>query len=240
MGVRHMGDAVRKRQCGAGTRTGRGTRLGVAHLALLAGVLSGCGGTSGNASGPQASPSASASGRVAAARGATIGGPGSACALPVTFTLAERWKAVAVDTGRLTAEAGDDVDAGVLEAVLRQGPVRAACEADAKPAGHIGFLRVWTGDGGGDGARTVLEAFVAAQEHTSGARYRSFTSGGLTGAEVAYRYGGGLPQGAKPERALAVVTPDGPVVLHLGGLDGAEFRAMTPAFELARDTLRAV
>ncbi|MER7975040.1 lipoprotein, partial [Streptomyces sp. NPDC096080] len=45
-----------------------------------------------------------------------MGGPGSACALPVTFTLAERWKAVAVDTGRLTAEAGDDVDAGVLDA----------------------------------------------------------------------------------------------------------------------------
>ncbi|MFJ6293770.1 lipoprotein [Streptomyces griseoviridis] len=228
------------------------------HVALLAALLSGCGQAAEDAAGAKASVAASSpssdaapssdatgSGRDAVARGATIGGPGSACELPVTFALAERWTAEPVGAGEkaggadATGGTGDAVDPELLDAILRQGPVGAACEVDAKPAGHLGFLRVWTGEPGDDDPRTVLKAFVAAQENTSNARYRAFTSGPLTGVEVEYRYTSELLEETKPERALAVSTARGPVVLHLGGLDEAEFTAMTPAFDLAKRTLRA-
>ncbi|KOV56159.1 hypothetical protein ADK64_41460 [Streptomyces sp. MMG1121] len=46
-----------------------------------------------------------------------------------------------------------------------------------------------------------------------------------------------LLEETKKETALAVSTPDGPVVLHLGGMDMEEHEAMRPAYELARQTL---
>jgi len=39
-------------------------------------------------------------------------------------------------------------------------------------------------------------------------------------------------------RPSRVSTADGPVVLHLGGMDTAEHTAMLPAYELAKQTLR--
>ena len=132
----------------------------------------------------------------------------------------------------------DDLGSEVADALLHQGPVTAACEVDAKPAGHIGFLRVWTGKPGNDDARTVLEAFVAAEGSTSKAKYQDFKAGGLKGVEVQYLYTSELLDETKPERALAVTTARGPVVVHLGGLDTGEHRAMLPAYELAKRTLR--
>lgn len=113
------------------------------------------------------------------------------------------------------------------------------CEVDAKPAGHIGFLRVWTGAPGADDARTVLEAFMAAEVNASKAQYSTFKAGALTGAEVKYAYKSEFDDAPKTERALAVTTPRGPVVVHLGGLDTEEHEAMLPAFELAKRTLKA-
>ncbi|MDL2078410.1 lipoprotein [Streptomyces sp. GXMU-J15] len=156
--------------------------------------------------------------------GRTIGGKSSACELPVTFDIAEDWKAEAVDTS--------DPDF-----VMRQGPVTLVCEIDAKPAGNIGFLRAWTGKPGDTDARGVLESFVAGQDGVSKEKYGSFTANGLDGAEVTYTYTSELLDEAKQERALAVTTNEGPVVLHLGGLDSGEHRAMLPALELARKTL---
>ena len=115
----------------------------------------------------------------------------------------------------------------------------AACEIDAKPAGNIGFLRVWTGKPGDADARTVLKEFVAAEKGAEQAKYRAFkTADGVTGAEVTYMYTSEALDETKEERALAVATKRGPVVLHLGGLDTDEHRAMLPAYELARRTLR--
>jgi hypothetical protein len=93
----------------------------MAHVAVLAGVLTGCSeAAEGDDSKASARPSATAetSGRhdAAASSGGTIGAAGSACELPVTFDLAKSWKAEAV------------------EAPLSQGPVTLACEIDAKPA----------------------------------------------------------------------------------------------------------
>ncbi|MFI1293914.1 lipoprotein [Streptomyces sp. NPDC020792] len=167
--------------------------------------------------------------------GGTIGARGSVCELPVTFDIAEDWKAEAVDP----AAAGDS-PAGeeVADALLRQGPVTTVCEVDAKPAGNIGFLRVFTGPPGAGDASTVLRAFVAAEEDVSEETYRSFTTGGLEGVEVEYARTSELLDEPKKERALAVGTAQGPVVLHLGGMDTEEHEQMLCAYELARRTLR--
>ena len=213
-------------------RVGAGsTGRRVAQVALLAGVLAGCSGTGEEAgegdSKKSASPSAPArtsgaegADATAASSGGTIGAAGSACELPVTFDTVTNWRAEAV------------------EAPLRQGPVTLACEIDAKPAGNIGFLRVWAAKSGDGDARSVLKAFVAGEDGASEEKYGTFTSGGLTGVEVEYLYTSELLEETKKERALAVVTPDGPVVLHLGGLDTEEHEEMLPAYDLAKRTLR--
>ncbi|MCH0564232.1 hypothetical protein I3F54_13595 [Streptomyces sp. MUM 2J] len=211
---------------------------------MLAGALTGCGQSGGGDADVAASPSsaaasatatATATSGTAAPSGGSVGAAGSPCPLPVVFDIARGWRAKAVEVPPPA-----DVQAEDLEELLRQGPVTLACEIDAKPAGNIGFLRVWTGKPGRADARGVLEAFVDAEKGTSGATYRRFTSGGLAGVEVAYLHTGGLPDEAKKENALAVTTDRGPVVLHLGGMDDEEHRAMLPAFELARNTLHTV
>ncbi|MFF7133219.1 MULTISPECIES: lipoprotein [unclassified Streptomyces] len=206
------------------------TWLRTASAVLLAGVLTGCS-QAAQESDAKASVRPSATAGTAGTAGAdgsavssgdTIGAAGSACELPATFDIAEKWKAQAV------------------HAPLRQGPVTLACEIDAKPAGNIGFLRVWTGKPGGADARTVLEDFVAAEDGVSGEKYRTFRSGALSGVAVEYLYASELLDETKKESAFAVMTADGPVVVHLGGLDTEEHEEMLPAYELARRTLRTV
>ena len=210
-----------------------GRRLTLA--ALLAGLVTGCADTDGGSDGGSSAARPKATAEVAA-RGATVGAAGSACELPVTFDVAKSWKAEAVDAEEAGDASGDLAE--LADAFLRQGPVTMACEIDAKPAGNIGFLRVWTGKPGDADARTVLEGFVAAEEGASGEKYRTFETGGLTGAEVEYDTTSKLMEETKKEHALAVTTPDGPVVLHLGGMDTEEHEAMLPAYELAKTTLR--
>ncbi|MFI8073301.1 lipoprotein [Streptomyces sp. NPDC086033] len=201
------------------------TRLRIVHAALLAGVLTGCseaaeGDDSKASAHPSATAETSAPDDTAATGGGTIGAAGSACELPVTFDIAKSWKAEAV------------------EAPLSQGPVSLACEIDAKPAGNIGFLRVWAGKSGDADTRAVLEAFVAAEDGVTKEKYRTFTTGGVSGVEVEYLYTSELLEETKKESAFAVTTAEGPVVVHLGGLDTAEHEEMLPAYELARRTLR--
>ncbi|MEU9170367.1 lipoprotein [Streptomyces sp. NPDC048420] len=198
----------------------------MAHLALLTGVLAGCSEAeeaaredSKTSARPSATPAATAT---STPTGGSIGAAGSACELPVTFDLAKSW----------TAES--------VEAPLRQGPVSLACEIDAKPAGNIGFLRVWTGEPGSDDAQKVLEAFVAAEDGASKPQYRPFKAGELAGVEVEYLYTSELLDEKKTESAFAVTTAGGPVVVHLGGLDTEEHEEMLPAYELAQRTLRTV
>ncbi|MGW0826787.1 lipoprotein [Streptomyces sp. NPDC002845] len=211
----------------------RSSTRGLVRVALLAGLLTGC---SGAATGDDAKPSTSTAPQTAealATSGGTIGAAASPCELPVTFDIAEGWKAEAVDTGGDAAEE-------LFDAIARQGPVALVCEIDAKPAGNIGFLRVWTGDPGDDDARAVLEAFMADEDGTSDKRYRTFeTEAGVPGVEVEYLHTVELLDEAKEESAFAVATPDGPVVVHLGGLDTEEHKQMLPAYELAKQTLSA-
>ncbi|MFE6176910.1 lipoprotein [Streptomyces sp. NPDC056464] len=222
-------------------------RLRLAQAALLAGVLTGCSGAAEDDA--KTSSSASASADAASAddttvkSGGSIGAAGSACELPVTFDIAEDWKAEAIDDGtggggEDSAEPDSELAQEVADALLHQGPVTAACEVDAKPAGNIGFLRVWTGEAADDDARAVLEAFVKAENGASKAKYSTFGAGGLKGVEVKYLVTSELLEETKEETALAVSTKQGPVVIHLGGMDTDEHRAMLPAYELAKRTLQ--
>ncbi|MFE1882944.1 lipoprotein [Streptomyces diastatochromogenes] len=220
----------------------------VVQAVVLAAVLAGCSqspdGDAEASGSPSAAESAGANSAVAA-RGGTVGATGSACELPVSFDIAKRWKAKGIDAEKELSKAskGSDGDLGgaLADSLLRQGPVTTACEIDAKPAGKIGFLRVWTGEPGDADARTVLRQFVAAEDNTSKEKYRSFrTASGLSGVEVEYLYTSKLLEETKKESAFAVSTPDGPVVLHLGGMDTDEHNAMLPAYELAKQTLRVL
>ncbi|MFI2783376.1 lipoprotein [Streptomyces sp. ALB3] len=214
------------------------TRYAIRALipAVLAAVtLAGCSASSGGGgaattdtakNGDSAPAKAVESG--AARKGTTLGAPGSACELPVTFDLAEDWKpqAVEVGPGSGPAEPG------------RQGSATMVCEIDAKPAGNIGYLRVWRGEGAGTGPRAALEGFVAGDPNAAKASYTQTRAGSVTATEVTYTVTVELLDEQKTERAFAVATPGGPVVVHLGGLDSQEHREMLPAYELARKTLQ--
>lgn len=188
-----------------------------------------------------------AAGEAVAAKGGTVGGAGSACPLPVVFDLAASWKPKAV---------GIDPDSEIAAALGVRGGTTLVCEIDAKPAGHLGYLRVWQGEKSNRTPRQVLEAFTADGTGTgagagteagtgAGTRagageitYAGTTAGDLPAAEAAYTVDDEPLDEPKKERAFAVCTPDGPVVIHLGGLDAQEHQEMLPAYELARKSLR--
>ncbi|WBB79619.1 lipoprotein [Micromonospora sp. WMMD882] len=155
---------------------------------------------------------------------ARVGGVGSACELPVTFGLAASWQPEAV-----APMAPDDPWA----ALARRGPLTMACEIDAKPAGAIGFLRVWTG--GEAEPRASLRAFIGTQAQDPA--YTELRVDGRPAVEVTYRTSSQLDDALKPERAFAVRTGRGVVAVSLDSPDHEEHEEMLPAYELARRTL---
>ncbi|MGW9133756.1 lipoprotein [Streptomyces sp. NPDC055681] len=202
----------------------RGTVTAV--LAAVTVAVTGCT-SSAQHDGGKAAPKPRASAE-SAMKGGSIGGSGSACPLPVTFDLAASWKPEAVQLGEDEA----------LKELARQGPVTLVCEIDAKPAGSIGFLRVWTGDRTDRTPRQVLEAFLADEPNAGKITYTDTEAGTLPATEVGYTVSSELLDGPRKKRAFAVSTPRGPVVVHLGGLDSEEYEEMLPAYELAKRTVR--
>ncbi|MFJ3581322.1 lipoprotein [Streptomyces sp. NPDC090127] len=203
----------------------------LASLAAL-GTLTGCLGTEAEpdlGARPAQSPTATSTAGTAVATevaAGSVGAAGSACELPVSFGLAADWKPQAV-------RATDDEAFAVLG---KQGPATMVCEIDAKPAGAIGYLRVWSAGTGP--ARTALEGFVKAEQNTSKVSYRETKAGALPAVEVTYTVANELMEESKEERAFAVTAPKGTVIVHLGGLDTQEHRAMLPAYELARTSVQ--
>ncbi|MFF3326614.1 lipoprotein [Streptomyces sp. NPDC002889] len=210
----------------------RGVGLGVVPAALLLGTVAGCSaepeaarpaGRTASAKGGDDAEGGKAGGAQGAEKGGSVGGSGSPCALPVTFDLAASWEPEAVDTAL---------------GALKQGPVTLVCEIDAKPAGNIGFMRVWTGGKRGDDARKALEAFVAAESKSrEQEKYGETKAGEFAAAEVSYLNTDDALDAPKKERALAFTTPKGVVLLHLGGLDTQEHEQMLPAYELAKKSM---
>ncbi|MFI0960416.1 lipoprotein [Streptomyces sp. NPDC021080] len=219
----------------------RGGWRGAVYVALSTVVATGCSTTADES--PKAGTSATSTDRASGATGTTaksgaaLGPAGSACELPVSFDTAENWKPQSIDAAA-QAPIGTDGTRDVTDPLFRQGPVTLVCEIDAKPAGNIGYLRVWTGKPGADDAVTVLKAFVAAEHGAGKAVYRTFDAGGLSGAEVEYVHTSEAFKESKKESAFAVTTDDGPVVVHLDGLDTGEHTEMLPAYRLAQRTLR--
>ncbi|GAA0374726.1 lipoprotein [Streptomyces blastmyceticus] len=208
----------------------RGAAWAAVCVAFAFGALSGCT-SSSEASKPTAPSKAGASGDLWGDRSGTadgqeaLGGKGSPCQLPVTFRLAQSWKPNSVDSS--PASGGP----------VRQGPVQLVCEIDAKPAGSVGFMRVWSDTSSAMDARKALESFVAAEPRAKEPEYRETKAGTLPATEVTYLNDApGLTE-AKRERALAVKTPQGVVVLYLGGLDTAEHERMLPAYQLAKKSM---
>ncbi|MCX4485215.1 lipoprotein [Streptomyces anulatus] len=236
----------------------RGTVRGLIPAVLAAVALAGCSSSTGAGEGRPGGPAVSSAPAKAAEAGAgktradeagaektgtgatkvaekggQVGGAGSACELPVTFDIAAGWKPRGVTTNP------DPELAEALAGLSEQGTVKMVCEIDAKPAGSIGFLRVWQGEASEDDPRAVLRAFVADSPIAAeDATYTQATAGALAAAEVGYTGHSELLDEPKKERAFAVATPDGPVVVHLGGMDTEEHTAMLPAFELAKKTLK--
>ncbi|WIM94216.1 lipoprotein [Actinoplanes oblitus] len=154
---------------------------------------------------------------------ATIGAAGSGCELPVSFGIAEGWK-----PKQVTVEANDP-----LAALAKKGPFTMACEIDAKPAGKLGFLRVWTG--GRAGLKDGLTAFIGDR-----AQQPAFTEvriGGKPGLAVDYQQKSQLDDGLEKEAAFVVDSGKGLVLVSLDSFDNDEHAAMRPAYQLARDSL---
>jgi hypothetical protein len=217
---------------------------GTVAAVLTAAVLTGCGeekestAAQGPAQSPSQAPSASAKPSVkpspaqgggSTAKDGKVGAAGSACTLPVTFDLAPKWKPKPVHLEADSPVAG----------LAKQGPFTMACEIDAKPAGNIGFLRAWTEDAKSGTPRAALEAYVGADKTASKATYKEIEAGALPATEVTYETYSKLLDRSKRETALAVVTPKGTLVLHLGGWDTEEHQEMLPAYELAKTSMRA-
>jgi hypothetical protein len=119
-----------------------------------------------------------------------------ACDVPATFDVASGWAAKAVPA----------------DAAKAMGPHILACEIDGKPAGVIGFIRIYRASG--SDARAALAA--QAGDKTAGLRPREFAAPAGSGWEVAFG------PADKPERAFAVTVGTGTVVVHWSGLDADE------------------
>ncbi|MCG7526660.1 lipoprotein [Streptomyces sp. OfavH-34-F] len=203
------------------------TVRGLVPVLLAAAALTGCSSEPESGDGAKAGKSAAPAVK-AAAKGGTVGGAGSGCELPVTFDLAKDWKPKAVEI---------DPDSEFAE-LAKQGPVTMACEIDAKPAGQIGFLRVWQAKGSDASAREVLKGYVEADKQPSKITYKQVTVGGLSVTEASFTSYSELFEENSPGHAFAVATPKGPVVIGLNGMDPTEIADMLPAYELAKKSVR--
>ncbi|MFG2059235.1 lipoprotein [Micromonospora sp. NPDC048930] len=204
----------------------RRTATAVLAALILAGTA-GCGDEQPRATAsPSASPSPTASPVVAgppwydevapAAAAGEIGDKASPCPMELIFSVPAKWRAKAVKNGR---------DAAIGRAV----PV---CEIDAKPAGHLGFLRVWKADGRGS-QQEVMDKFLDVYGEATGRQYRRTKAGPLDSFEATFVG----PTGTH-ERAILVSTIWGRFLLTLGGADDAEHQAMLPAYQLAKQTAK--
>ncbi|MGX6604781.1 lipoprotein [Micromonosporaceae bacterium Da 78-11] len=165
-----------------------------------------------------------------------VGAAGSACSLPVSFDLVARWKPSAVDLA----------GAGELADLYRNGPFSAVCEIDAKPAGNIGFLRVYTAPGRTGRVRGHLETFIAAEapearkagnHEVSKVKYSDVVIGGEPAAEVTWETYNKTMEHASKYSAFALNTPSGAVVVQLSPFGADEHAKVLPAFQLAERTL---
>lgn len=189
--------------------------LGLVVAAVV--VVAGCGSNEpakGSGSSEAAAPWHD--GVKAAASAGKVGASDSACPLPVIIDLPDKWKPVHIDEGE-----------------FRQADLSNVCEIDAKPAGSIGFLRVWIGPA--TEPRAALESFVGVQKNARDPQYRDTAVGKGSGAEATW-----VDPESGRHRAFAVSTPLRTIIISAGTIDDEEYLAMLPALLLAKETLTPV
>ncbi|MBC9716811.1 hypothetical protein H9Y04_30185 [Streptomyces sp. TRM66268-LWL] len=215
---------------------------GILAAALTAGLVAGCSGSDGGTSGGSGSDgaksegSASGSGKSDGAQSAptakasgSVGAPGSACELPVTYKTATKWEPESVDVSP------DDEFAEMA----RQGPVLMRCEISSKAIGKTGFLRTYVEEPKtGADPRKVLELFVAEADGHADEKYTPFKAGSAEAVEVVYTELDPLFEEKRTARAFAVATPQGTVVVALGGSDQGDTKDVQAGYRLAKSTLR--
>ncbi|WP_129669734.1 lipoprotein [Phytoactinopolyspora endophytica] len=141
------------------------------------------------------------------------------CDVPITFDIADAWTAESVLA---------DLD-------FEQGGLMPVCEIDAKPAGWLGYIRVWSGPA--EDAEQALEEFLAdGAGEVEEPESRQIEIAGVDGVETAYvRFLPAVDE-RKRERAFAVSTGDEVAVVTVSGFDTEEYEGMLPAYILARET----
>ncbi|MEU5049140.1 lipoprotein [Streptomyces sp. NPDC021096] len=220
---------------------------GLVFAALMAGVLTGCAsgndkaGKAGKAdtaeaagkaagkseSSKSAAPAATASTESGRGSGTRVGEAGSACELPVSFETAEGW----------TAKAMSAVDSEFLGELTHHKSLKGACELDTKER-VISRMLVWTGPATDSSARHVLDVFMTEEgEYLVESKYQDLKVGGLPAVEVVYKLNSPKLKENREQRALALSTPKGVVVVQLRGFDTAEHRQILPVYELAKKTV---
>ncbi|WKU07758.1 lipoprotein [Micromonospora sp. HUAS LYJ1] len=148
-----------------------------------------------------------------AAAATTVGPKDSACTLSMTFSVPAQWKVEAVTSG----------------AEFTIGPAVPVCEIDAKPAGHIGFLRVWRITGATPlNPQETVDKYLAVFTSPKEQQYRRTKAGPLDAFEATWTEDG------ERQRAILVSTLYGKLMITLGGLDTEEFEAMLPAYQLVK------
>ncbi|GLW33090.1 lipoprotein [Actinoplanes regularis] len=188
-----------------------------ALAALAALALTGCG-SEGEKTSTEAVTTAAAT-----PAGPRVGAAGSGCELPVSFSLATDWKPKKVTV----------TDEELLAALTKKGPFTMACEVDAKPAGNLGFIRIWTGEQAE--LRPSLEAFIGADAQQ--AKFTELQVGGKPALEVDYQLKSQLDGSLEQERAFVLDAGKGLVAVTLDSVDSDEYKEMLPAYELARTSL---
>lgn len=188
------------------------------YFALLTGVAAVAALTACSSSDPASPPSSSAattqpSGAQPAAAGTEIGAAGSACALPVSISVADKWKPSAIE-----------------------GEPELLCEISARPAGSIGFLRIYHKKGATD-AKAALTAYTAKPQY-SDVKLSDIKAGSVAGEEVSYTIDS---SGTKsPGLVFAVPVSDGTVLVSLDSLDDEIQQDNRPAYELAKSSLKVI
>lgn len=167
-----------------------------------------------------ATPAAAASmadPRAAAAAGKV--GFGAGCPFPATFSTPARWK---------------PVDASGTGTVVGSG-IRLVCEIDGKPAGVVGFIRVWVRTPDATPPAALGRAFVNGwATKATELRSRDLPIAGAPGAELQFRQAGTL------NRVFVVALPAAVVIVNWGGTDDEEHVSGLPAYILARSTIKAL
>ncbi len=158
-------------------------------------------------------PPSSSSGEQPAAAGPEIGAAGSDCPLPISISVADKWKASAIE-----------------------GEPELLCEISARPAGSIGFLRIYHKKGTTD-AKAALTAYTAKPQY-SGVKLTDIKAGSVAGEEASYTIDSSGDK--SPGLVFAVPVSDGTVLVSLDSLDDDIQRDNRPAYELAKSSLKVI